>query len=179
MPDDLDAFLQKAAQKRKKKKQPGIVILDDEAPPAPPPRPATLVQPSSKPLPSSSSTSPPRTPPPRTPPVVTTSSGPREERAALARDVSSHVELHLDTEEFTKRASHLGERVGLADDDMDAHLQQVFDHRVGSLTSDEAEVRKGPEGMSSSEVRAMFQSATDLRRAIILNEILTPPKFDW
>jgi hypothetical protein len=97
-------------------------------------------------------------------------------------DIAAHVASHLSNREFEQRASHLGERVGLADDDLAAHLQQVFDHHVGSIGTPGTARMTGEETNAANmslEILATFRDPTMLRRAIILNEVLTPPTQRW
>jgi hypothetical protein len=100
--------------------------------------------------------------------------------------VGSHVASHLDTSGFTERASHLGERAGLADDDMDAHLHAKFDHRLGSLGLQPSQVELVEAQTSvdtgsdrASDLLQLFRSPRHLQQAIILSEILQRPTDRW
>lgn len=148
MADDLEAFLQRAAQKRKKRPPAQIVVLE----------------------------------PKTAEPIVVAEPVPlASELASIgAEAVASHVERHLDNQPFESRANQLGERVGLADDMLEDHLKQVFEHRLGTLRDElpveAAEVLERP---MAEEVLDMFRSTANLRRAVLLNEILTPPDHRW
>lgn len=96
-----------------------------------------------------------------------------------SQDIAAHVEL-------------LGDRVEVADDEMDAHLHQVFDHSVGRL-------RKTTEGTPSAEKSAspseaavvirdaspahgiaeLLRSLQSVRNAFILSEVLNRPADRW
>jgi len=172
MPDDLDSFLQRAAQQRQRRKQAEIVILEPSAgdlvPTSPPPR--TIAPPVRQ-------APPPRPSQPR--PVVVIAEPVAPPRG---EDVAQHVATHLDSRQFERRASHLGERVEQADDTMQAHLHQVFDHSVGSMGAPGQVVQSGDDAAAaqmSFEIMDTFRDADNLRRAIILNEILTPPSHRW
>ena len=65
------------------------------------------------------------------PPVVDPDRSDREERERTVRDGS--FEPHIDTHAIADHAGHLGEEVGRADEMVDQHLHEVFDHQVGSL----------------------------------------------
>ncbi|MBM4000837.1 MAG: hypothetical protein FJ297_15080 [Planctomycetes bacterium] len=170
MADDLDAFLQKAAQNRKKKK-PSIVVLDGDTAAAPRPAPP--------PAPRAQAPRPPKEKPVRkasVPPTDSTTQ--REIRASEAKDIDSYVTAHLDPGEIRERTSHLGEHVGLADDDMDAHLRHVFEHRVGQLSTPKGAESAPNRPAGGTHTRAWLDSPDDVRRAVILNEILGRPDFD-
>lgn len=99
--------------------------------------------------------------------------------------VSSHVQQHLDTEKFDERASHMGEHVGLADEKMEAHLHEEFDHVLGKLqdtsqgveepsTADQPAVSLTP-----TDIVHMFHSPHTVRQAILMSEILKRPEDRW
>ena len=97
-------------------------------------------------------------------------------------DVAAHVATYLDSSDFSSRASQLGERVGLADDVMDAHLHAKFDNRLGSmglqpLELEVVEERSG-DGLTM-EYLELLRSPKHLRQAIILSEILQRPRDRW
>jgi hypothetical protein len=88
--------------------------------------------------------------------------------------VSSHVATHLDSSSFDERAAQLGEKVDLADDNLEAHIHQVFDHQVGNLATSTGVVREQAPAHLTEAVYDMLDSPQDLRQAIILAEILSP-----
>jgi len=103
--------------------------------------------------------------------------------------------------DFDRRAEQLGDAVEQADERMEGHLQQVFDHTLGQLavtetvTDDripEAKVPVHPEGIemdsptgrpaavvTPSEIVQTIRSPHNMRKAIILSEILTRPEDRW
>lgn len=180
MADDLDAFLQRAAQKRKQRRQAEIVVLEPTT--TPPPRPAPPRAPQ-RPAPAP-------TPPPtsaRTPPPPSERHGLGQDVAAhveshgLGRDVAAHVDTHLDSRAFEQRSSHLGELAGQADDDLEAHLRNVFGSHEPPTFGESGEVLGRADDTSglAADALGMFQSPENLCRAIVLNEILNPPKHFW
>jgi hypothetical protein len=107
-------------------------------------------------------------------------------------DVSRQVSEHLNTSSFSERASQLGESVDRSDDRMEAHLEEVFEHKLGQLgtrTSETAassldddeptrEQRKSA-AAASSELVAMLRDPRTLRNAIIAREIFNRPEQLW
>jgi hypothetical protein len=85
----------------------------------------------------------------------------------------------------------LGKEVAEADDQIDAHLHQVFDHRVGKLAAVPGEAAKPPApAVPAAESLAMEEPASafafdflsqpeSLCQAVILNEILQRPEQRW
>jgi hypothetical protein len=105
----------------------------------------------------------------------------RDVASHVQQDVVSHVQRHLDTSEITRQVEKLGDRVEAADDDMNAHLQNVFDHEVGML-------RAGGEGaphsealrqLSSSDIANLLREPQSIRRAILVSELLNRPEHRW
>jgi hypothetical protein len=104
----------------------------------------------------------------------------------VVADVASPPEptrlgTRVNTSEFEQRAEHLGVEVGLADEHLEAHLAQKFDHQVGS------QGLSGSTGATASSVElafdaealaAMLANPTALRTAVLLREILERPRFD-
>jgi hypothetical protein len=62
-----------------------------------------------------------------------------------------------------------------ADDRLEARLHQTFDHEVGTLSHKSADTGDAQEMFSASAFQSLFQSMDELRRAIILREILERP----
>jgi hypothetical protein len=109
--------------------------------------------------------------------------------------IGKQVERDLDTGEFTKRTTQLGNEVAQADREIDQHLHQVFDHHVSNLELMPGEaatppVAVGPVELSEQsllDIPATFATGlTDLlanpdsvRQAIVLNEILHRPEERW
>lgn len=112
---------------------------------------------------------------------------------ASGEEVASHVRQHMDTSNFTRRAASLGASVDQSDDRMEAHLQQVFVHRLGNLSKREpaaAPVAPGPEKAAVVETPAtksaqstaaalvaILRDPNQLRNAVLLSEILKRPEY--
>ena len=95
--------------------------------------------------------------------------------------VAEHVATHLDTTEYADRASHLGEEVGEAEERLEEHLHEAFDHKLGALHHQDEE-GSGNQGSSQSSpqgLRQLLQSKSALRNAIIFREIIDRPADRW
>jgi hypothetical protein len=94
--------------------------------------------------------------------------------------VAQHVQQHLDTREFSARASHLA-HVDPSDQVIKSHLQQVFTHSVGHLASRGTEKPEAPSALAATTPGAtapaeflvsLLGDPESLRRAVILSEVL-------
>ncbi len=160
MADDLEAFLRQAAQRRAQR----ATAAPRPAAPGPPIPPRAPLTP---PPPKSAPTKP---APPK--PVVADMASPPE----LTR-----LGTRVNTAGLEQRAEHLGEEVALADEHMEAHLAQKFDHQVGSKglsESTDATASAVVLAFDSETLAAMLANPTSLRHAILLSEILARPRFD-
>ncbi len=114
--------------------------------------------------------------------------------AELAEDtdrVAASVAAHLrGTEQIARHTAQLSERVDIADDVMDAHLQQTFDHQLGRLkkTTDATPqvTRQDSNAVAATVAKAtvlgiahMLQNPQNIRSAIILNEVFNRPTDRW
>lgn len=167
MTDDLEAFLRQAAQRRKQPQQ--------QQPS--PPQPAPALRPVQ----------------PRDPDIVIYDAEVADE--PLTEHVSESVTAHLDTHEFAERAAHLGEEVGYADEKMDAHMEQVFDHRLGNLgdksitdvafnepkAGDDPYAEEAPKKRKTTakKLAQMFRSPQNIVQGFIFSEIMRPPHDRW
>ena len=107
--------------------------------------------------------------------------------------LSEHVHKYLDEKEFTQRASSLGGEVAQADNKIEQHLHNVFDHGIGQLAGRAGETAAAPAtlrtGFFEDEVPALstagiglavlLNNIDNLRQAIVLNEILQRPIDRW
>lgn len=168
MDDDISKFLARVAQRRAAQaKQQG-------QPPPKPSAPARPRQPS------------PSIPPQRMPPapVVVADVVPEVVPAELAQQadrVEREVEQHLrGSQEIAKRTSQLGKQVDDAQQKLQEHLQQVFDHELGRLSKTASSTAATPHekpvpDVTLEELRTMLQSPGSVRDAIVLAEILRRP----
>ena len=103
----------------------------------------------------------------------------------LGAGVAQHMRgMSSASEHSVKFAS----QVDLADDDMDAHLRQVFDHKLGSLKSTPITNATGAAASPSLQLVAtatqtnllrMLRTPTGMRDAIIISEVLRRPEERW
>jgi hypothetical protein len=114
---------------------------------------------------------------------------------ATAAPLADALQRHfgsLRSEERTGASPRFAESVRQADDVMEAHLQEVFEHRLGALgaatsrpedsTLDSEEAAaKAAQTVSASRgaIIHMLRSPHGMRNAIILTEILNPPAQRW
>src|SRR5262245_37904428 len=86
------------------------------------------------------------------------------------------------TEQIAEHTRHLGEDVDSADEKLEAHLHQVFDHQLGRLKKSASEsaargVEKPQPEMSLDEIQRLLRSPASIRDAIIMTEILRRPEW--
>lgn len=137
-----------------------------------------------------------RTPPVAAPPVVyppqVVDAEIIEAEEVSGDDVAQEVQRHLNTQGFQQRAQHLAENIRAADDAIEAHLHQAFEHRLGQLgtstsvaedsTLDDEEAAAAkiqPATEREWSIQSMLRSPNHLRRAIVLREVLDPPEHRW
>ena len=87
-----------------------------------------------------------------------------------------------ESETISEHTRHLGEDVDAADSKMQAHLQQVFDHKLGQLKSTGGATalvtgERTAAELSLDQVRRMLASPQSVRDAIIMSEVLRRPEF--
>jgi hypothetical protein len=101
--------------------------------------------------------------------------------------VGRSVEMHMrGTQAIDARTRQLGAEVDLADDKLEAHLHQVFDHKLGDLkktTADAAPrtVAATPELQTpaATTFARMLADPQSLRNTFILTEIMKRPEGNW
>jgi len=108
-------------------------------------------------------------------------------------DVGDHVTRHINTSDFGERMSHMGEDVDRADDRMESHLHEYFEHALGDLggatsrasnsTLDDDNAPQDPidpkKAKTKFNIRQLLRSPSSIRDAIVLSEILRKPDFRW
>lgn len=107
---------------------------------------------------------------------------PVDQRAAhMQREVDQDFQS---TRQFGERAKQLGQQVGLADDNLDAHLHQTFDHTVGSIKQgrpmeDAAVITRAADSPIATELLRILASPKSLAAAFILNDVLNYNPNRW
>ncbi len=87
-----------------------------------------------------------------------------------------------ESEQIAEHTRHLGEDVDAADSKMQAHLQQVFDHKLGQLKTTGGATalvtgERTAAELSLDQIRRMLASPQSVRDAIIMSEVLRRPEF--
>ncbi|NLF68177.1 MAG: hypothetical protein GX575_03880 [Candidatus Anammoximicrobium sp.] len=93
--------------------------------------------------------------------------------------VTQHVEKHLDTGDVTAHAAQLGAEVGLADEKVEAHLRQKFDHELGRMSDPEDEAGAAAGAAFAARIAELFRNPQSIQQAFILNEIINRPEQRW
>jgi len=97
--------------------------------------------------------------------------------------VSQRVAHHLrGPQQISEHARHLGEEVDLADDKLESHLQQTFDHQLGQLKTTASSTAATPHANAAPDVTVtellkMLRSPESVRDAIVMAEILRRPEW--
>jgi enoyl-CoA hydratase/carnithine racemase len=134
-----------------------------------------------------------REPPKRLTPVAQSISQPQVAELAVTGDrVTASVAEHMrHTQEIAAHVEQLGDRVETADEEMEAHLRQTFDHSVGRLQkTTEGPAQLTPGGPSvpatvrqdvgaAQGIAQLLRSPLSVRNAIILAEVLNRPTDRW
>ena len=111
-----------------------------------------------------------------------------ESNVTDGESVAEHVQHHIGSADFSQRVARLGRAVDVADDQMEAHLHQVFEHKLGqlgvrtsvaadSILDDDSDPAKEPP--AELDVRKLFETPENIRNAILLNEIIRRPEHLW
>jgi hypothetical protein len=74
---------------------------------------------------------------------------------AVGEGVVRQVRQYMDTSDFTRRASQLGEEVVQADEQFDQNVEQKFSHEVGRLSQRPGETASPPESVQESAVERL------------------------
>lgn len=93
--------------------------------------------------------------------------------------VAEHVARHVSTQDITTHTSALGADVAQADERLEAHLEGIFEHKLGSLQHEEAGPSKGPRTTIADEIRQLIRQPKGARQLIIASEILRRPEERW
>jgi hypothetical protein len=178
--EEIEKFLRRAAQQQQQQQQPQQRAAQQrgraEQRPAVPARtaPRTLVQ--QEPF---------KRPAPTVPATLVEVEMVDEGPAIRGKDVDDHVEKYFRSSQFTERALTPLSKVDQADEMMESHLHKMFDRQLGSLasttsTTPAAATPPPPSTMATpGGIAALLRDPRNLRSAIILQEILSPPESRW
>lgn len=110
----------------------------------------------------------------------------------FTRELSSHVESHIGHDSISLRDAHLGEGIESADERIEQHLEEVFDHQVGHLahydhTENSNKITDGTDAISweeeeekaskASEIVELMKSPDSVKNMFIAMEIFKRPEF--
>jgi hypothetical protein len=103
-------------------------------------------------------------------------------------DVAAHVAEYLNSRRVTEGATHLGERVANADDELSAHQRQLFGSgprsglahspTAGTASGQTTRVERATDASIVGEVIAGLRTPQDIRLAFVLGEILRRPEWN-
>ncbi len=101
-----------------------------------------------------------------------------------AASVAEHVRTHVSSRHVgTVGSRTLQSQVDQADENMEEHVHEVFDHKLGRLsgmpgeTADQSGTSIPP--TAAAGMAAMLADASSIRQAIVLSEILQRPEHNW
>jgi hypothetical protein len=102
--------------------------------------------------------------------------------------VEKSVKQHLGNRGFQERAEHLADDILRQEAEMQRHLEQAFSHRLGTLSGRDSTAPKAaaeaPPATADRAATAMalagiLTNQSDIRKAILLKEILERPIDRW
>ena len=103
--------------------------------------------------------------------------------------VGSHVASHIDPSDIAQHAQQLGSQLKQKSSLTEQRIHQKFDHDVGQLGADRIpdrqELTSEPSYADQDEIPEisrdilrLFRSPSNIRQALIMNEILNRPEWD-
>lgn len=103
---------------------------------------------------------------------------------SVATSVAQHF---ASSRNFEQRAEHMADQIEQADDDMERHLKQAFDHRLGTLRATQADsaapadtsTAPAPPQSMALGMAGVLANPQNLKQAILLKEILERPVDRW
>jgi hypothetical protein len=168
---EIEQCLKRASQRRGERPAPQRAARTTPPPKAPSRSPARSPRPSAPPAP-------PREEPIDVEPVETHSFD----------AVATSVEKHIGSRGFAQRTEHLADDITRADEQMQAHLQQTFDRRVGTLRDEASRTAAVPADVAEAQkaeptiaagLAEQLRTPQGMRQAIVLGEILARPVERW
>jgi hypothetical protein len=166
--EEIEQFLKRAGQRRGEGQQRERASRPPESRPRAPKQPPAPPRPSLR----------------ETPVDADVVSGDESRRDSVA----ASVEKHLQTGTFEKRAAHLADDITRADQQMEQHLQEAFNRRVGTLAgtpvasapvTDAATAPVEDTPSAAAAFAQILRTPQGMREAIVLGEILARPEHRW
>ena len=97
-----------------------------------------------------------------------------------SESVADHVEHHMDTSDIDQHATSLGKTIASTHDTVEEHMQDTFDHDVGTLDHNTTDAYGDSKNVKRDEITELLQrlktNKMQWRDAIILSEILRRPE---
>ncbi len=128
-------------------------------------------------------------PPRHQPTAVSADKSPSDARRRKQTPVSQSVEQHLGSHRFESREQRVADKDARSEPSIAQHVQQAFDHQLGSLASSGAEGSAAANNASTSRdseqkstalnIVGLLMTEENLRQAVILREILERPEDRW
>jgi hypothetical protein len=179
MKDEVEDFLRRVAQMRAQAEAQAKGQQQRPTPPTPPKQRETP-KPARQPTPRLTPQRPPTLQPQLEPVEAEIVQPELRQRDAVSR----HVQQHLrGNEEIAEHTRNLGAEVDLADEKLEAHLHQVFDHQLGQLkTSGDGAAgpqAQGTHDLSAVDILRLLRSPQSVRDAFIMSEIFRRPDTNW
>jgi hypothetical protein len=176
--EEIEKFLRRAAQQQQQQQQPQQPQRGrpEQRPAAPRQAPRTLVQKEAF-----------KRPAPVVPATVVEAEMVDGGPAIRGKSVDDHVQKYFGSSQFKERSAAPLSKVDQADEMLESHLHQVFDRQLGTLASKSVEAPApgasapvAPAAMPTpAGIAALLRNPSNLRSAIILQEILAPPESRW
>lgn len=86
------------------------------------------------------------------------------------------------SEQISKHASQIGRQLEQSDENMDAHVHQALDHKLGTLKQSDTKAPQAQIDATTDVVlnlKKSLSSPDSLRNAIIVSELLRRPEENW
>lgn len=103
--------------------------------------------------------------------------------------VRSHVAQHLNTREFEQRAAQMAQAERTSELALQSHMHKTSDHQLGTLApaatadppraQDDEQVGDSGAPSTAQNFVELLRNPTQVRQAIIMNEILRRPEDRW
>lgn len=91
--------------------------------------------------------------------------------------VAEHVTKHMSMQETATRIAALGDEVEQADEKLEAHLHEKFDHQLGSLQHEDKQKVASKRTDVAADIADMLSRPEGMRQLIVANEILKRPEW--
>jgi hypothetical protein len=102
-------------------------------------------------------------------------------RQSVAEHVAEQVTSH--TRDLAAKASQLGQRIAVEDQQFDVQIKAKFDHTVGTLADSTVppatEQSPPPSDSPAAQLAALLANPSGIRQAVLINEILRRPSERW